>query len=145
MEKIYNDMELQGEKMELPHTPPTSNRLSNVELDKRIAKCGELRYKIDHPITQTKWVQYCKDTYGDKSVPTYLTYWMKAKEQYEMEWRGKLDALLIPAQNHLRQLLEDPNPSVRQRAIDQIMKYSGNDIQKHHVLTQDISIGFGEE
>jgi vesicle coat complex subunit len=70
---------------------------------------------------------------------------MKAKEEYEHQWRGKLDALLEPAQNHLRQLLEDPNPAVRQRAIDQIFKYSGNDIQKHHVVTQDISIAFGQE
>jgi len=60
MDKIYKDEQLQGEKMELPHTPPTSNRLSNVELDKRIATCGELRYKVDHPITQTKWVSIVK-------------------------------------------------------------------------------------
>jgi hypothetical protein len=44
-------------------------------------------------------------------------------------------------------LLESPSDTVRQRAIDQIIKYTGNDIQKHLIKAQieNISIGFGEE
>ena len=54
--------------------------------------------------------------------------------------------LVQPAVNELRELLQSDNPQIKQRAIDQIMKYSGNDIQKQHILAQveNIKIGFGE-
>jgi len=138
-------MENQGNIENIQGSPDThtSNRLSNVDIEKRVAKCGELRYKAENGITQARWIEYCQQHYGDKSVPTYLNYWMKAKEAYEEEWKGKLDRLLVPAQNELRRLLEDPNPSIRQKAIDQIMKYSGNDVQKHLVAVHNIQIGFG--
>ena len=53
--------------------------------------------------------------------------------------------MLRPAMVELQELLRSDNPLVKQRAIDQIIKYSGNDVQKHLVAIQDISIGFGEE
>ena len=126
-------------------TTQTTNRLSNVDIENRVAKCGELRYKAENGITQAKWIEYCKEHYGDKSVPTYLNYWMKAKDQYEEVWRNKLEGLLHPAQEELRNLLMDNNPAIRQKAIDQIMKYSGNDVQKHLVAVQQINLKFGEE
>jgi len=135
--------ENKGEKM-LSTDTHTSSRLPNVEIERRVAKCGELRYKSDNPIRQTQWVDYCKLNYGDKSVPTYITYWMKAKEEYEDEWKGKLEQLLVPAQQHLRQLLEDPDPKVRSDAIKMVMKYSGNDIQKHLVRQEITTVSFGE-
>lgn len=143
MENQENIEEIQGSPT--THTESSSNRLSNVEIDRRVSKCAELRYNADDPITQSRWIEYCRATYGDKSVPTYLNYWMKAKDQYEEEWRGKLDTLLVPAQRELRELLNHQDPRVRSDAIKMIMKYSGNDIQKHMVAVQNISVGFQED
>jgi len=45
----------------------------------------------------------------------------------------------------LQELLRSDNPMIKQKAIDQIVKYTGNDVQKHLVAVQNISIGFGEQ
>ena len=52
-----------------------------------------------------------------------------------------------PASNELRNLLTDNDPKVRQRAIDQVMKYTGNDIERKLIKAEinNIQIGFGEE
>lgn len=122
------------------------SRLSDHEVQERVNKCAELRFRVDHPYSQSKWIEYCKSQYGDKSVPQYINYWMKAKEQYEDEWKQKLDTLLVPASNQLRDLLFDDNPKVRADAIKMIMKYSGNEIQKHLVqATTEVKISFGED
>jgi len=122
------------------------SRLSDHEVQQRVNKCAELRFRVDHPYSQSKWITYCKEHYGDKSVPQYLNYWMKAKEQYEEEWKQKLDTLLIPASNQLRDLLFDDNPKIRADAIRMIMRYSGNEIQKHliHAQIENIQVNFGE-
>jgi len=121
------------------------SRLSDHEVQERVNKCAELRFRVDHPYSQSKWIEYCKQQYGDKSIPQYINYWMKAKEQYEDEWKQKLDTLLVPASNQLRDLLFDDNPKVRADAIKMIMKYSGNEIQKHlvHATVENIKVSFG--
>lgn len=69
---------------------------------------------------------------------------MTAKEQYEEGWRGSLENLIEPAIDVLREGLTSDNHYVRSKTVDQIMKLSGNEINKHHVVTQEIKIGFGE-
>ena len=126
-----------------PKAPrPNYERLPQPEIDRRVLNCINLRYKADKPILQREWVELCKEQYGDKSVPQYINYWMKAKEEWEEGWRGELENLLEPAIETLREGLSSDNHYVRSKTIDQIWKMSGNDIQKHHVLTQQIQVGF---
>lgn len=130
-------------KESLPHS--NRERLTLVEVQRRVDKCIDLRYKAERPILQREWLDYCDKHYNDKSKPQYLNYWMAAKEQYEEGWRGSLENLIEPAIDVLRQGLTSDNHYVRSKTVDQIMKLSGNDIQRHHVVTQEIKIGFGEE
>ena len=127
--------------------PIQSNRerLTTIEVQRRVDTCIDLRYKAEKPILQREWLDYCDKHYSDKSKPQYLNYWMSAKEQYEEGWRGSLENLIEPAVNVLRDGLTSDNHYVRSKTVDQIMKLSGNDIQRHHVVTQEIKIGFGEE
>ena len=107
------------------------DKLNSVEVQKRVDKCMELRYYSENnPILQRQWIQYCHENYGDKSEQQYHAYWAQAKDKYEENWRAKLSKMLDPAMNELFRLLADEDNKVRQRAIDQIMKYSGNDIEK---------------
>ena len=126
------------------NTKPYS-RLPQPAIQRRIDKCIDLRYNSDVPILQREWVELCKKEYGDKSVPQYINYWVRAKEEYEEKWRGKLDNLLEPAIETLRDGLQADNQYVRSKTIDQIMKYSGNDIQNHQHLIQTINVGFTPE
>ena len=126
-----------------PKAPrPNYERLPQPEIDRRVLNCINLRYKADKPILQREWVELCKEQYGDKSVPQYINYWTKAKEEWEEGWRGELENLLEPAIETLREGLSSDNHYFRSKTIDQIWKMSGNDIQKHHVLTQQIQVGF---
>ena len=106
------------------------NKLTHTEVDERVDKCLELRYKANNPILQREWIKYCKKNYGDKSEQQYIAYWISAREKYEEGWRAKLNKMLDPAMNELFALLADEDAKVRQRAIDQIVKYTGNDIEK---------------
>lgn len=135
---------IQDNRAPSPHST-SRERLTGVQVQRRVDDCILLRYKADQPILQREWLDYCDKTYGDKSKPQYLNYWMAAKEQYEEGWRGQLEKLLEPAMESLRENLNSDNPYTKAKAIDQIWKMSGNDIQKHHVLTQEIKIGFDTE
>ena len=129
----------------LPLDTPTresSIRLTDVEVQRRVDNCIDLRYKADKPILQREWIELCKKQYGDKSVPQYINYWMKAKEEWEEGWRGELQNLLEPAIETLRQGLNSDNHYVRSKTIDQIWKMSGNDVQQHKHLIQTINVGF---
>ena len=48
------------------------NKLTHAEVDQRVDKCLELRYKANTPILQKEWVSYCKKEYGDKSKQQYI-------------------------------------------------------------------------
>jgi len=121
-------------------------KLTHTEVDERVDKCLELRYKANDPILQKEWVKYCKKNYGDKSEQQYIAYWIAAREKYEEGWRAKLNKMLDPAMNELFALLADDDPKIRQRAIDQIVKYTGNDIEKIEAKIEgNIELSWGEE
>lgn len=121
-------------------------KLTKAEVDQRVDKCLELRYEAETPILQKDWIKYCKKEYGDKSEQQYHKYWSDARDRYEEMWRGKLNKMLNPAMNELMSLLGDDDAKVRQRAIDQIVKYTGNDIEKIEAKIEgSIELNWGEE
>jgi hypothetical protein len=122
------------------------HKLPKSETDSRIEKCYELRYIQDNKILFKDWITYCHQTYGDKSEQQYTAYWTDAKHKYEEHWREKLSKTLDPAVDELILLLADEDPKIRQRAIDQIFKYTGNDIEKIEAKVQgEIQLNWGNE
>ncbi len=121
-------------------------KLTKVETDERISKCLELRYTPGDPILHKDWIKYCHKEYGDKSEKQYSAYWTKAKEQYDERWRTKLNAMLDPAMGQLLGLLASDNEKVRSRAVDQIVKYTGNDIDKIEAKVDgNITLNWGND
>jgi hypothetical protein len=121
-------------------------KLTGHEIDERVDKCIELRYKGNESLTQKQWIKYCHKTYGDKSEQQYCYYWAQATEQYNELWKAKLNKMLDPAMNELVLLLADEDPKIRQRAVDQIVKYTGNDIQKIEANIQgNVVLSWGNE
>jgi hypothetical protein len=53
-----------------------------------------------------------------------------AKDRYDEGWKAKLNKMLDPAMGELFTLLASDDEKIKQRAIDQIIKYTGNDIQR---------------
>jgi len=122
------------------------NKLSHTEVDERIEKCFELRFKTDPPMHQREWIKYCHKNYGDKSEQQYHQYWAAAKEKYDEGWKAKLNQMLDPAMNELFGLLGSEDEKIRQRAIDQIVKYTGNDITKIEAKVQgNIVLNWGDQ
>ena len=120
-------------------------RITKAENDSRVDKCLELRFQANTPILQKEWVKYCHENYGDKSEITYHKYWSDAKDKYEEMWRAKLSKLLDPALNELFSLLSSDDEKMRSRAVDQIMKYSGNDIQQIEARIEgNIELNWGD-
>ena len=121
-------------------------KLTHTEVDERIDKCLELRYKADQPILQKEWIKYCEQNYGDKSPQQYTQYWISAREKYEENWRAKLNKMLDPAMEQLFGLLGSDDEKIRQRAIDQIVKYTGNDIEKIEAKIEgNITLNWGDD
>lgn len=122
------------------------NKLTHTEVDQRVDTCLKLRYKADTPILFKEWIKYCHKHFGDKSEIQYTAYWTAAKEKYEEGWRSKLSKMLDPAMEQLYALLSDDDPKIRQRAIDQIVKYTGNDIEKIEAkIDGNISLTWGTD
>ena len=118
-------------------------RISDKELKERIDKAYDLRYNQGYG--QEKYVKWAKDNYGDKSEQQYCQYFLKAREVYDETWKDKLQSLLGPATDELFRLLASEDQKIRQRAIDQIMKYTGNDITKVQAdIKGEINISFGD-
>lgn len=101
-------------------------KISQDEADARRMKCLELRTS-GQVFGYNNWIEYCKKHYGDKSDSHFGSYWTETNKQYEEHWRGKLDAMLQPAMDELVNLLQSPNDQIRQKAIDQIIKYAGKE------------------
>ena len=119
---------------------------TDAQIQERVESCYELRYgEIGFKYKQ--WIDYCHKNYGDKSEKTYTSYWMKSKERYEEAWREKLGKSISPAVDELMRLLANESSQVRQRAVDQIMKYTGNDIEKiqSEMKIQNIDLKWGDE
>lgn len=107
---------------------PAENRLKPAEIKKRVEKAYDLRYNKGYG--QLDYVKWAKKNYGDKSEKTYCRYFLQARHLYEERWKEILEQQLSPAVDEIKKLLEDKDPKIRQKAIDQIFKYTGNDIQK---------------
>lgn len=121
-------------------------KLTQSEVNNRIQNIYNLRYNSEEPMSQKEWVEYCHKTYGDKSEKTYCKYWNDAKEKYEEAWREKLSKQLDPAVDKLIELLSNNDPKIKQRAIDQVFKYTGNDINKIEAQIEGvIKVQFGGE
>ena len=121
-------------------------KLTSAETNQRIDKCYELRYGETKYRVQD-WIKYCHEAYGDKSEQQYTAYWMKSGEKYNENWKEKLGKAIDPAVNELYNLLTSDDEKIKQRAIDQIMKYTGNDITKIEgdiKLTQ-VELKWGDE
>lgn len=108
-------------------------RLSTKEVQDRVDTCFDLRYNQERGIRQVEWIQYCHEHYGDKSEQQYHAYWAKAKDKYDEGWKEKLNRLLGPAADKIREGLESEDARTYQRAIDQVMKYTGNDVERIEV------------
>jgi hypothetical protein len=121
-------------------------KLTHTEVNSRIDKCLELRYYENDPILYKEWIAYCHKHYGDKSEQQYSAYWADARNKYEEQWRAKLNKMLDPAMNELYGLLASDDEKIRQRAIDQIVKYTGNDIEKIEAKIEgNITLNWGED
>jgi len=105
-------------------------KLPHSVVDERVNKCYDLRYKTNETFTHVNWIAYCHENYGDKSEQQYTDYWMKASNLYKEYWREKLDSHINPAVDRMIELLASDDEKVAQKAVEQIMKYSGNEIQK---------------
>ena len=124
----------------------TNERHTKTEVDKRSKECYLLRYETTPAITQEKWVEYCHEKYNDRSEQQYCAYWAKAKDLYDNNWKDRLQRLLGPAVDELTRALASEDEKIRTRAIDQIMKYTGNDIQKIQAeVSGEVKITFGDE
>lgn len=118
-------------------------KLSDKEIKDRTKQAYHLRYEENY--TQEQYVKWAKEAYGDKSEQQYCQYFLKAREYYDEAWKDKLQSLLGPATDELFRLLASEDEKVRQRAIDQIMKFTGNDVQKIQAeVKTEVRVKFGE-
>jgi len=121
-------------------------KLSNAEIEARVDTCLNLRYNLDKPMLFREWIKYCHKHYNDKSEKQYTAYWSKAKERYEEGWRAKLNNMLEPAMDTLVGLMYSEDEKVRQRAVDQVVKYTGNEIEKIEAkIEANIELNWGDE
>jgi len=100
------------------------------EIQEIVKKAYHLRYIENY--TQEKYVKWAKVEYS-KSEQTCCSYFLKAKEYHSEVWKDLLEKQLTPAVEELIRLMADDNPKIRQQAIAQIFKYSGNDIIKQEI------------
>lgn len=112
--------------------------------DARAEKCYDLRYNSTDPFSQKDWIKYCHENYGDKSEIAYHQYWAQSSELYKAYWREKLDKQVGPAVDKIIELLDNEDPRISQKAIEQIFKYTGNDIEKVDMnIEGNITINWG--
>lgn len=118
-------------------------KLSDAEIAIRVKDCYNLRFNHNYGVKE--WIDHCHKTYGDKSEKQYTQYWMETSNRYNEHWKEKLNKAIDPAVNELYALLASDDSKIRQRAIDQIMKYTGHDIQKIEgdIKVEQISLQWG--
>jgi len=122
-----------------------TERHTKTEVELRAKECYRLRYETTPSITQEKWVEHCHEVYNDRSEQQYCAYWAKAKQMYEDGWKERLNKLLGPAVDKLQQNIYDEDGRVNSKAIDQIFRYTGNDIQKIQAeVKSEIKVNFGD-
>jgi|TARA_R110000823_G_scaffold17263_1_gene54677 hypothetical protein len=101
------------------------DKLTSGEVNDRVETCFKLRYS--EYFKQREWIKYCHEQYGDKSEKQYHQYWLKSKDLYQDSWRDKLSKQLDPAVNTLIELMASDDEKIRQRAIDQVFRYTGEE------------------
>jgi hypothetical protein len=117
------------------------NKLNNQEITEIIEKAYDLRYNENY--SQKRYVAFAKIEYG-KSEQQCCQYYLKAKDKHTTMWKALLEKQLTPAVEELIRLMADENPKIRQQAISQVFKYTGNEIQKiEAAISGDIKISFG--
>ena len=109
------------------------SRLTQDENDARVKQCYKFRYEDNGSFGVKDWLKYCHLTYNDKSEQQYTKYWADSGKLYQDHWKDKLNKQLDPAINALIELLASDNEKIRQRAVDQILKYTGNDIDRQEI------------
>ena len=115
-------------------------KLTDKELQEVIKEAYDLRYNQNY--TQERYVKYAKERY-DKSEQQCCQYFLKAKTYHETVWKDLLEKQLTPAVQEIIRLMADENPKIRQQAITQVFKYTGNDIQKIQAEVKgDIQVSF---
>ena len=105
-------------------------RHSKTEVFNRASECYKLRFESTPSITQEKWVEHCHEVYGDRSEQTYCSYWAKAKDMFDEEWRTRLSNMLGPATDRIRDLLASDNPNDYKEGVRMVYKYTGNEVEK---------------
>ena len=120
------------------------NKLPKSETDSRVQQCYDMRYNSNDGLLFRNWMKYCHENYSDKSEQQYTAYWVSSSEIYQESWREKLSKQLDPAVNELIGLLASDDEKIRSRAVDQIMKYTGNDVEKIEAKIQgNIELNWG--
>ena len=113
------------------------------EIEEIVKKAYDLRYNQNY--TQQKYDKWAKEEYG-KSEQQCCAYFLKAKEYHTTAWKDLLERQLTPAVQELIRLLADEDPKNRQKAVDQIFKYTGNDVTKVEAkITDAIQVSFGNQ
>lgn len=119
-------------------------KLTSGEVNERVEQCFDLRYKQGKK--QKEWIKYCHETYGDKSEKQYHQYWIKSKDLYQESWREKLSKQLDPAVNTLIELMASDDEKIRQRAIDQVFRYTGEEEVKVAINGEmSVKLSWGDE
>ena len=119
-------------------------KLSHTEVQKRVDAFYNHRYNENK--SQLQWLDYCHKTYGDKSEKQYCAYLNSAREQYDLNWKERLNKQLDPAITALQGLLHSDQEKIRQRAIDQVLKYTGNEINKVAIEgSMNVKLTWGDE
>jgi hypothetical protein len=117
---------------------------TDAQVQERVDQCFQLRYS-EH-FKQTEWIKWCNENYDDKSEKTYHTYWTKSTQKYTDGWKEKLNKQLDPAVNALIGLLASDDEKIRQRAVDQIFKLTGNEETRIAIEgSMDVKLTWGDE
>jgi len=116
------------------------NKLNNQEITEIVEKAYDLRYNQN--FSQKAYVAFAKKEY-DKSEQQCCQYYLKAKDKHTTMWKALLEKQLTPAVEELIRLMADDNPKIRQQAISQVFKYTGNEVQKIQAeIKGDIEVSF---
>jgi len=118
-------------------------KFNDKEIQEIVKKAYDLRYNENY--TQERYVKWAKEEYG-KSEQQCCQYFLKAKQYYTEVWKDLLEKQLTPAVQELIRLMADEDPKIRQQAINQVFKFTGNDVQKIQAdIKGDIKVSFNSD
>ena len=109
------------------------SRLPQDEYDKRVKQCYEFRFEQETPFGVKEWLDYCAEHYPDKSQQQHTKMWSDAGELFKNAWKDRLEKLLGPAVDKITEGLTSEDPRTFQKAIEQVFRYSGHDIDRQEI------------